>query len=79
MVKTVQNFLIILKNFQQVHLKAFSKRFSQNHAEATGDLIGNKIANKITGFQKKLQQNNSETVTNKNDKEILKRKICVSR
>ena len=55
-----------------MHLKTFSKRFSQNPAEATGDLIGNKIANKITGFQKKLQQNNSETVANKNDKEILK-------
>ena len=34
----------------------------------TGDLIGHKIADKIT---KKLQQNNSETIINEHDKEIL--------
>ena len=33
-------------------------------------MIGDKIANKITKVSKNLQQNNSETVTNKNDKEI---------
>ena len=41
-------------------------------AEATGDLIGNKIANKITRFSRISPQNNSETITNKHDKEILK-------
>ena len=44
----------------------------QKAAEATNDLIGNKIANKIMWILKKLQHNNSETVTNEIDKEILK-------
>ena len=35
-------------------------------------MIDNKIANKITGGSKNSQQNNSETVTNENDKEIPK-------
>ena len=35
-------------------------------------MIGNNIANKITSISKNSQQNNSETVTNKNDKEIPK-------
>ena len=52
--------------------KTASKRAIQKAAEASGDLIGNKIANKIMGFSKNLQQNNSETVTNENDKEIPK-------
>ena len=38
-------------------------------AEATGDLNGNKSASKITKVSKNSQQNNSETVTNKHDKE----------
>ena len=44
----------------------------QKTAEATGDLIDNNFANKITKFSKNLQQNNSETVRNENDKEIPK-------
>ena len=44
----------------------------QKTAEATGDLIGNKIADRITKFLKNSQQNNIETVTNENDKEIPK-------
>ena len=35
-------------------------------------MIANKIANKITKVSKNSQQNNLETVTNENDKEILK-------
>ena len=35
-------------------------------------MIGNKIANRITKVSKNSQQNNSETVTNENDKEIPK-------
>ena len=53
-------------------LKTSSKRAIQKTAEATGDLIGNKIANKITGVSKNPQQNNSETFTNENYKEIPK-------
>ena len=51
----------------------------QKTAEATDDLIGsNKIANKITRVSKILQQNNSETVTNENDKEIPKERYISS-
>ena len=35
-------------------------------------MIGNKIADKITKVSRNSQQKNSETVTNKNDKEIPK-------
>ena len=35
-------------------------------------MIGNKIANRIKKVSKKSQQNNSETVTNEDDKEIPK-------
>ena len=35
-------------------------------------MIGNKIADKITKVLKNAQQNNPETVTNENDKEIHK-------
>ena len=37
-------------------------------------MIGNKIANKITKVSKSLQQNNLETGTNENEKEIPKEK-----
>ena len=53
-------------------LKTSSKRVIQKIVEATGDFIGNKIANKITKISKNWLQNNSETVTNENDKEIPK-------
>ena len=53
-------------------LKSFFKRVIQKTAKSTCDLIGNKIANKITKVSKSLQQNNSETGTNENDKEIPK-------
>ena len=57
----------------------------QKIAEATGYLIGNKIANavgksynsKTTKASNNSQQNNSETVTNKHDKEILEER-CIS-
>ena len=42
----------------------------QKTAEATVDLAGNKTANKITKVSKNSQQNNLETVTNENNKEI---------
>ena len=48
-----------------------SKRAIQKTAEATGDLVGNKIADRITEISKNSQQNNLETITNKNEKEIL--------
>ena len=53
-------------------LKTSSKSVIQKITETTGDLIGNKIANKIIRVSKNSPQNNSETVTNENDKEIPK-------
>ena len=57
-------------------LKASSKRVIKMTAGATGDLTGNKT-NKISKVSKNSQQNNLETVTNENDKEITKEK-CIS-
>ena len=42
----------------------------QKATEATGDLIGEKVANRITKVSNNSQQNNPETITNENDKEI---------
>ena len=53
-------------------VKTTSKRVIQKTEEATDDLIGNKIADRITKVSKYSQQNNSETVTNEDDKEIHK-------
>ena len=44
----------------------------QKTAEATSDLIGNKI-NEITIVSRSWQQNNSETIKSKHDKEYLKK------
>ena len=38
----------------------------------TGDLLGNKIAENIAKISKESQENNSEIVTNEDDKEIPK-------
>ena len=59
-----------------MHLKLLQKKVVQKTEEATVDLIGNEIANRII-VSKKSQQINSETVTNKHDKEISK-KIYIS-
>ena len=53
-------------------LKSSSKVVIQKTAEATGNFIGNKISDKITKPSNILQQNNSEIVTNKHDKETPK-------
>ena len=52
MVNTVRNFLIMLKNLQQMRVKLLQKEQLKKKAEARGDLIGNKIANKIMGISK---------------------------
>ena len=41
-------------------------------------MIGNKIADKITKVLRNSQQNNSEKVTNENDKEISKERYISS-
>ena len=52
--------------------KTASKRAIQKTAEASADLIGNKITDRILKVPKNSQQNNSETLTNQNDKEMPK-------
>ena len=52
--------------------KTASKIVIQKTAETTGDLIGNKIVDKTAKVSKYLQQNNSQTVKNENDKKIPK-------
>ena len=68
---TGRDFLIMLNNLPQMHLKLPQKE------EATVDLIGNKIADKITKISRSLPQNNSEMIRNeteniKHDKVIPK-------
>ena len=73
----VKNFLIVLKNLQQMQKKkkkTASKRAIQKTAEVTGDLIGNNIVDKITSVSKrpaKKLPNNDET---KEDEEITTHK-----
>ena len=47
-ISIVENFLIVLKNLQQMQKKTASKSAIQKIAEATGDLIGTKISDKIS-------------------------------
>ena len=67
-----QKFLDHSKQSVTDALKTTSKRVIQKTAKATGDFVGNEIANRITKVSQNSQQNNSETVTNDNDKEIPK-------
>ena len=53
-------------------LKTTSKKVIQKIPEAVRDLIGNKIANRVTKISRSSPQNNSETITNEDDKEIPK-------
>ena len=63
----------MLKNLQKTPLKPLQKECFKKKAVATGDLTGHKIANKVTKASKNSQKNNSEKVSNANDKEI-----CIS-
>ena len=47
MVNTVKDFLIMLNNLQQIHVKLLRKKTFQKTAEATGDWIGNNLSPKI--------------------------------
>ena len=67
-VNIAENFLIMLKNPQQMRLKLLQKEQFKKQF----DLIGNKIADRIRKVSKKSQQNNSEKVTNEHDKEMPK-------
>ena len=60
-------------------LKTSSTRVIKKKGDGTGDLIGNKVTDIITKVSKNSQQNNSEKVTNENDKKNPKRKIYIFR
>ena len=68
--KYSQNLLDHAKKSATDTFRTASKRAIQKWAAAIGDLIGNKRANKVTKFSKNSKQNNSEIVTNGQDKEI---------
>ena len=68
--KYSQNLLDHAKKSATDAFRTASKRAIQKWAAAIGDLIGNKRANKVTKFSKNSKQNNSEIVTNGQDKEI---------
>ena len=68
--KQSKSLLDHAKQSATVTFKTASKRAIQKALEATGYLNGIKIPNKITKISKNSQQNNSETVTVGNDKEI---------
>ena len=70
MVKYSQKRLDYARESATDAFETASKRAIQKTAEATGDLVGNKIADRITEISKNSEQNNLETITNKNDKEI---------
>ena len=70
--KYSQKLLDYAKKCETDAPKIFSKRVIQKRQKKAGDLIGNKIADRITKVSKNSQQNNSETLTNENDKEIYK-------
>ena len=75
MVKYSQKLLNHAKQSATDAIKTNSKRVIQKTAETAGYFIGNNIANKITKVSKNSQQNNSETVTNENDKEKPKERF----
>ena len=51
-VSITENFLIMLSNLQQRHLKLLQKEAVQKTAEGSSDFIDNKIAIKITKVSK---------------------------
>ena len=65
-------------------IKTASKRAIQKTAKGTGDLIGNKIADKRTTLSRKkstkeLHNNNDDETKEKMQKELLIKKIHISR
>ena len=72
MVNIARNSLIKLNNLPQMSLKLLLKRQFKKTTETACDLIGVITANTITEVSNISQQNNLETVTNGNDKEIPK-------
>ena len=76
MVNAVGNFLIMLSNLHQMHLKLLQKEWlKMKVAEATGDLVGIKIADKIT----KISTYRSRTVSNETENIGLDREISKER
>ena len=65
-ISIVKNFLIVLKNLQQMQWKTASKRAIQKTAEATGDLIDNTIADKIISISKSSKEFHSKEFHSEN-------------
>ena len=63
-----KNFLDHAKQSATDSFKNSSRRVILKTAETISNLIVNKITNRTTKVSKKLQQNNSETSANENDK-----------
>ena len=59
--------------------KTTTKTVIQKTAEATCNLIRNKRVNRITKVSNNSQQNNSETITKENNKEIPKERYISHR
>ena len=82
-----QKILGHVKRYTTDALKTTSKRAIKKTAEATGVLIGNKIADvvaksydgRIMTVSRSSSQNKSETITNKHDKEIPKKRYISRR
>ena len=72
--KYIQNFLIMLNNLPQPHVKLLQKELILKKAEATCDLIENKIANRITKVSETSPKNNSEP----NEEETLRERFISS-
>ena len=70
--KYIQKLLDHAKQSATDALKTTSKGVIHKTAEASGFLTGNKIPNRITKLSQNSHQNNSQTVTNENDKEVPK-------
>ena len=82
-----QKILGHAKRYTTDALKTTSKKAIKKTAEATGVLIGNKIADvvaksydgRIMTVSRSSSQNKSETITNKHDKEIPKKRYISRR
>ena len=72
MVNAAKNFLIKLRNLQQMHLKLVQKDQFKKHRKQLVISSVIRVLTELLKFEKKSQQNNSEAVRNEHNKEIPK-------
>ena len=72
MVNAAKNFLIKLRNLQQMHLKLVQKDQFKKHRKQLVISLIIRVLKELLKFEKKSQQNNSEAVRNEHNKEIPK-------